>query len=86
MNKYLLKLIKYAPEGYLTTEVSLVKADTAQDLSDKYTKYNNMHFVTHDEEGHEIIGNKMYQVHPMQEIFVEISDFNSFCTINGIVR
>lgn len=86
MNKYLLKLTKYAPGGYLTNEIALVKADSAQDLSDKFTKYDQMHYVSHDDEGHEIIGYKMYLVTPMQEIFVNIADFDTFCTVNGVVR
>lgn len=86
MHKYVLKLTKYSESGALTTEVSFVFCDTPQQIADRKKQYEAMKYTSTDEEGHTVVGFKMYKVEPMQCVYEAIADFDEFCTVNAVLR
>lgn len=84
MHKYLIELQKYTEEGVPINEYVSVFADSPQDLADKYTKYNKMHYTSVDEEGKIIVGNKMYKVTAKQCVYATIENFDTFVEVNGV--
>ena len=48
MHKYYLKITKYDPKGYLTTEAKLLPADSEQRLAELETQYNAMRYTNED--------------------------------------
>lgn len=86
MHKYVLKLTKYSEQGALTSEVQFIFCDTPQQLSDRKTQYEKMRYSSTDEEGNVTVGMKMYEVKMLQAEYVEITNFDEFCTVNAVLK
>lgn len=86
MHKYVLKLTKYSEQGALTSEVKFIFCDTPQQLSDRKTEYEKQRYTSTDEEGHVIIGMKMWECKTLQAEYVEIADWNEFCSVNKVSK
>lgn len=84
MHKYLIELNRYTEEGVPTSEYTYETADTPQQAMDKYGKYNKMRYTTTDEEGHTIIGNKMYKVTLKQGVYEAVKDIDTFVAVNAV--
>lgn len=76
--------MKYTESGVPTNEYTYDTADTPQGLADKVSKWNKMRYTSTDEEGHTVIGNKMYKVTVKQGVYQTIEDFDAFVTMNGV--
>ncbi len=82
MHKYILKLTAYSEAGAPTNNVTFKTYDTAQALSDAVTMYKRMRY-TNEDGG---VGFAMYKVEPKQGAYVDIEDFDEFCTVNKVLR
>lgn len=82
MHNYKLKLTAYSEAGALTNNVTLKDFDTPQALSDAVTMYKRMRYTAEDGS----VGMAMYKVEPKQGAYVDIEDFDEFCTVNAVLR
>lgn len=82
MHKYILKLTAYSEAGALTSNVTFKTFDTPQALSDAVTMYKRMRYTNEDG----TVGMAMYKVEAKQGAYVDIEDFDEFCTVNKVLR
>ena len=82
MHKYILKLTQYSEAGALTSNVTFKPFDTPQALADAKRLYEKMRYTAEDGS----VGFAMYKCEPKQGAYVDIDDFDAFCTINKVLR
>lgn len=84
MHKYIIKLVKYYEDGTYdaNSEVTMIAADSAQQLSDLKRKYERMTYTAEDGTA----GHAMYIVRAMQGEYNVIQDWETFCSVNKVLR